>query len=115
MYGFLAQVESAGPREWFDRFSSDEMFVILIIAIVFSSLLIATITWCVTSTVRSVLIAAANAKMADKLAQQGMPAEQIHHLVQANSRSGLFSCGGRAPRGWQKPRQPLERTYGKPV
>ena len=85
-----ADTTAATWGDWMDRFPCDELLAMFVVGMVFSTVLIAVVAWCVTSTIRAVLVASANARMAEKLAGQGMPGDQIARLVQANSRSGFF-------------------------
>lgn len=89
MNGILAQaMESAAPLDWLERFPTEEVMVMFIVLTVFTALFLTVVTWCVTNTIRTIYVASSNAKMAETLSQQGVPAEQIEKLVRANWRKG---------------------------
>ncbi len=117
MLGILAQTESANAAAWLERFPTDEILVMFIVAVVFTTALLVVIAWCVTSTIRTICVAAANARMAEQLARQGMPGDQIQQLVRANSRRRFpwsFGHCGPASR-WREPNRPVHAMYGKPA
>ena len=116
MLKLLAQAEPVVPAtDWLDRFPTDEIVVMLVVAVLSSTVLLIAIAWCVTNTIRSIYIASANAKMAEQLAGRGMAADGIERLVRANSRPfwrlpGSPGQGG----GWRQPRGTDSPTWGKP-
>jgi hypothetical protein len=114
MNGFApGQVIETGPGSWLDRFPTDEIMVMFIVAVVFSTLLLVSITWFVTGTIRTIHIAAVNARMAEKLCQQGIPSEQVERIVRSNWRRGRLFGRWRSPVAsrWQMP----SGAPGKPV
>jgi hypothetical protein len=106
MNGLFAQaVESAAPADWLERFPTEEVMVMVIVLTVFTALFLIVVTWCVTNTIRTIYVASSNARMAESLSQQGVPAEQIERLVRANWRKGrlISLCIPQFGRRWREP------------
>ncbi len=57
MINFLAQTESRGAASILESAPTDEIMVMCVVFIVFSTLLLVVVTYCVTSTVRAIRIA----------------------------------------------------------
>ena len=95
-----------------NRLPADEMVGVFAIATVFTTVLLIVITVCVTRTISSIRIASINAKLADKLAQQGMSADQIESIVKTSSRRGMPVCW---PNRWQRATPLQSELPGKPA
>lgn len=103
-FALLAQAQTvAPPSDFLDRIPADQLTAVAITSVVFGTLLLCVITLSVTRTIRCVLIAGANARLAEKLAGQGMSAEQITEVVKANSRGRWFGprCSRKRRGAWQ--------------
>jgi type II secretory pathway component PulJ len=83
---------SARFDELLESAPAEEIMIIVVVAIIFSTLLLIAITFLVTSTIRSVRIASINARLIEKLVREGVPVERIERLVRANRRGNLLSA-----------------------
>ncbi len=115
----MAQVNSlppvSGETVWFDRFPTDQIMVMFIVFVVFTTLLLVSIAWFVTGTIRTVCVARANARLAEKLSGNGIPPEQIERIVRANWRHGRL-LGLLRPFSWSRWQSPAANaTVRKPV
>jgi len=93
---------------------TDEIMVMFVVFTVFSTLLLITITFCVTSTIQAIRIASINSKLTEKLVREGVPHDQVERLVRANNRR--FSVPSIAlPSRWRKAAARTQHTPGKPA
>ena len=113
MINFLAQTESRGAASILESAPTDEIMVMCVVFIVFSTLLLVVVTYCVTSTVRAIRIASIQAQLIEKLVKQGVPHEQIEKLVKAN-RPGISLPTVSWPSRWRQPESRVS-TPGKPA
>ena len=111
----LAQQEHfGGVAGILDKAPTDEIMVMFVVFVVFSSLILITTTFFVTNTIRSIKVASINAQLTEKLVQQGVPHEQVERLVRANSK-GIKLPNIQLPSRWRKAQQPASTMPGKPV
>ncbi len=95
-----------------NKLPADEMVGVFAIAMVFTTLLLVVLTVSVTRMVSSIRIASINARLAEKLAQQGMSAEQIQDIVKTSSRRGIAVSW---PNRWQRATPLSTELPGKPA
>ncbi len=105
----LAQ-NASGFEAILDKLGPDELVPFCAIAVVFGTGLLVVITVCVTSMISSIRIASINARLVERLAEQGMSPEEIEQVVKTSVLSDEDDRGCRkiARRGaWRRAEQPL--------
>lgn len=110
----LAQTQSEGVVGILERAPTDEIMIMFIVFIVFSTLLLIVVTWCITSTIRSIRIASIHSQLTEKLVREGVPYEHIERLIRANGRRIRFPivC---LPSKWQRGESRMQQVPGKPA
>ena len=86
---------------------------VMVVAIVFSSLLILGITYVISRMVVAIKVASIHAELTEKLVQEGMSSEQIVRIIESNQKQIALP---KAPfgRGWKKADPAFSETQGKP-
>ena len=95
-----------------DKFAPGDLIAFFAITVVFTTGLLVVITICVTTMISSIRIASINAKLAEKLAQQGMSPDEIQQVINHSSKR---PDPGKLPRPWRRAEPLQSETPGKPA